>query len=395
MWRKYCSFLLCCFVMSASLVADDVRLPLMLQIDWKKGPSLPRGFQDSQGDLIGNHLISVGGFCSGQKDVPNKPNTYPRGFMKTVYALNLKQPNSNWKRFPGFPGAARQGMQAIAVESKLYCWGGFSYEEPYCYQDGYILKQTEKGWEWTELPDIPWPITAAGICAVGTHIYIHGGAQYDLTKFLTANGPNGDISQLGSRLIRFDTNHPERGWQELARCPGTPRWVHAMAAINDKIYVLGGATGSDNKQKATFTVVDNWQYNPDKNRWQQLADLPVASGNFPSGAIVYANRYILLVGGYQYGAILNPDGTTRPTYGQPTRRYADNAMASDVFVYDSIEAKFGRATPLPLNNNLPMTVLRGETLHLVGGEIQSAVIEDEHFGHHPDLYLTGTIQVAN
>ena len=60
------------------------RLPTLLTIDWKKGPSLPQGFQDSQGDIIGDWLISAGGFCSGQKGIPGKPKTYPRGFLKNV-----------------------------------------------------------------------------------------------------------------------------------------------------------------------------------------------------------------------------------------------------------------------------------------------------------------------
>ena len=46
---------------------------------------------------------------------------------------------------------------------------------------------------------------------------------------------------------------------------------------------------------------------------------------------------------------------------------------------------------MPLNNNMPMAVVQGDRLHLIGGEIQHAVIEGEHFGHHPDLYLIGTI----
>jgi len=93
------------------------RLPTLLTIDWKKGPNLPQGFQDSQGDIIGDWLISAGGFCSGQKGVPGKPKTYPRGFLKKVWALNLKSPAKGWRELPEVHGDARQGMQAIAVTS--------------------------------------------------------------------------------------------------------------------------------------------------------------------------------------------------------------------------------------------------------------------------------------
>ncbi len=57
---------------------------------------------------------------------------------------------------------------------------------------------------------------------------------------------------------------------------------------------------------------------------------------------------------------------------------------------------FGRATPLPLNNNMPMAVIHGDELHLIGGETGGAVIEGEPYAHHPDLYLIGKLsETAN
>jgi hypothetical protein len=50
---------------------------------------------------------------------------------------------------------------------------------------------------------------------------------------------------------------------------------------------------------------------------------------------------------------------------------------------------------LPLNNNMPMAVLRGDTLHLLGGETGGAVIDGEAYGHHPDLYLIGKLRKAS
>jgi len=158
------------------------------------------------------------------------------------------------------------------------------------------------------------------------------------------------------------------------------------------IYVLGGATGYDNAAETVCTVVDNWRYDPATDKWHRLRDLPVATGNFPSGQIVYKDRYILLVGGYKYGCVLNPDGTIRKPYGKPFAHYSTKSYYSDVFVYDTAADLFGTATPLPLNNNLPMTVVLRNTIHLIGGETGGAVLGTEHFGHHTDLYLVGVIR---
>ncbi len=373
--------------------ADAAAKP-MLSIAWKRGPDLPQGFQDSDGGILGETLISVGGFCSGQKGGPGKTDRYPRGFLKRVWGLSLTGKGRGWTELPEFPGAARQGLDAVVVGDQLYCWGGFSYTEPFCYQDGFRLSRKEGGWQWDKLPPLPWVLTAQGSCAIGSKIYVVGGADYDgKTGFFSQSDRRGKVKRLGARLLMLDTGRFDDGWKELAACPGTPRFVHAVAAVGAKVYIFGGAASEPNPAKGTHTVVDNWRYDPAANSWKRLPDLPIASGNFPSGAIVFKDRYILLIGGYQYGKVQNADGSTRAVYGKPTRRYADNAMCSDVFVYDTKTDTFGSATPLPLNNNLPMAVVRGEHVHLIGGEIGGAVIDGEHYGHHPELYLIGTVKV--
>jgi hypothetical protein len=50
-----------------------------------------------------------------------------------------------------------------------------------------------------------------------------------------------------------------------------------------------------------------------------------------------------------------------------------------------------------LNTNVPLTVVEGNQIYMVGGETAGAsdfygcYVEGEAFGHHPDLFLTGTI----
>ena len=57
-----------------------------------------------------------------------------------------------------------------------------------------------------------------------------------------------------------------------------------MAAIDDQLYVIGGATGDticDGTGYGYCTVVDNWRLDTTVEQWTRLPDLPVASGNFP------------------------------------------------------------------------------------------------------------------
>jgi N-acetylneuraminic acid mutarotase len=366
----------------------------MLTITWKKGPDLPQGFQDSSGGIIGSTLITVAGFGQGQKGVSGKPNRYPRGFLKRAWGLDLSKPEASWNDLPEFPGPARQGLFCAPVTQELYCWGGISYTTPFTYRDGYRLSKQVGRWVWEPLPDLPSPAGFGSICAIGTKIYILGGADYNSERFYTHADRAGHNNRLGARLLMIDAADLRRGWKHLADCPGTPRWVAAMAAVKGKVFVIGGATGNDNPNHPDGynTVVDNWRYDPARNQWNRLRDLPVASGNFPSGRIVYEGRYILLIGGNQYPKIENTDGSLREPYGVPYKHYKEKDYFSDVWVYDTHTGLFGTASPLPINNNMPMAVLEGSTLYLIGGETGGSIIEGEHFGHHPDLFLVGSIE---
>jgi N-acetylneuraminic acid mutarotase len=182
------------------------------------------------------------------------------------------------------------------------------------------------------------------------------------------------------------------GWKELSPCPGTPRFTPATAAAGGRIYVIGGAVGDDNPAKCYATVVDNWAFDPASDQWSRLRDLPVSTGNFPTGRIVFRDRYVVLVGGAQYPKVANLDGTVRDPYGTASHFQGKGSYFNDVFVYDTQTAEFGMADKLPLNNNTPLTVVEGDKIHLLGGETGGATIEGEAFGHHPDLYLVGTIR---
>jgi hypothetical protein len=150
----YCATLL---AVESYAPQSQASLRQMLKITWKKGPDLPQGLQDSSGGIVGRTLVSVAGFCRGQKDVPGKPAKYPRGFLKKVWGLDLSKPDAGWADLPEFPGAARQGLFCAAIDQKLYCWGGISYTAPFAYQDGWRLSEQGGHWVWEPLPDLPRP----------------------------------------------------------------------------------------------------------------------------------------------------------------------------------------------------------------------------------------------
>lgn len=377
--------------------APQPAIPKLLNIEWTLGPDLPQGFQDSDGGVLDGSLVTVGGFCSGglEEDNRRKPGRYPRGFLQKGWALNLSARDKGWQPLPDFPGAARQGVSAARVADSLWYWGGFSYDEPYSYADGWRLSRNGGEWTWNRVPDLPWKNATIAMTVVGTKIYAFGGSDYNAEAFFSETDRTGQIQRLGARLLCLETQDLAAGWRELPQCPGTPRWVNSFAAVGGRLYVIGGASGNVQRDGTNYgycSVVDNWRFDPATASWTRLVDLPVSSGNFVrSSQSVYRDRYIVLPGGHQYEYVLNPDGTVRSKYGVASRKNPASGLHNDVFVYDTHAARFGMADALPIDNNLPMTVVHGDEILLLGGETGGGFVLGEYYGHHPDLCLIGKV----
>lgn len=387
--------------------APQTQVPKLLNIRWELGPNLPQGFQDSDGGFIGDTLITACGFCSGglEEDNRRKPGAYPRGFLKKVWGLNLAKQDPRWEPLPDFPGEARQGVFSAIVADRMYIWGGFSYTEPYCYDDGFVLSrdhaESNSGdWKWEPLPRLPWKITSAAMAVLGERIYLLGGADYDGVRgFYTEADRVGDHKRMGAALFVLDTQNLNAGWKALPECPGTPRFVHTLQQVEGKLYAIGGATGDlvkDGMNYGYCSVVDNWRFDPVTDQWQRLRDTPVSTGNFPkSSNLVYRNRYILLPGGHQYTYIVNPDGSTRTKYGKASQKRPESGLHNDLYVFDTQTNAFATGDLLPIDNNLPMTVIRGDRIYMLGGETGGGEVLNQYFGHHPDLLLIGQISLMN
>jgi len=370
-------------------------LPQMIHCTWSAAPPLPYGRQDNDGGIIDNQLIMVGGFCGGS-DVEWKPRKYIRGFFKETFALDLNNEIQGWFRLPNFPGIARQEMQAATVNNELYIWGGFSYTAPYTFKDGYKLSYKERSgytrWRWDKLPDLPWGISTGGICTVGSKIYIFGGGDYDLKEFVWETSCDGKIKRFGARLLVFDTNNVNAGWKELTQCPGTTRMQAGMAAVDGKIYIIGGFQGS----------VDSWRYDPQTDKWERLRDVPVSCGGFASGLILYKKRYMLLATGHMSKTVRNIDGTTRPGYGKGSQVDRSSwkqhpnlkgvRFSNHLWVYDTQTNLYGTATKLPYDDQVPPTYIIGDTVYMFADETAGFMFDGEYFGHQPEFVLKGKLR---
>ena len=320
----------------------------MLDIEYSLTPDMPHGLEIPFVGVANGSLVVSSGFCgtslswvvalcsvaipiatcsptrlgAGGSGIARKGEVYRRGFFNTSFARSLAPPASTWGPVPPFPGTGRQNGMSVTIDGAMYSWGGFAYPSSnplgrHIFDEGYRLdRSTRDGrWRWTALPSLPFPVADAGMCAIGSTVYLHGGADFSAQEvFCYDSQCNGSAHGLGRMLHSLDTAKLSEGatWQALPSCPGTPRAWHQANCIGGKVFVMGGssaqmknATGFTIAQPTIANVVDNWQYNVATRDWTRLRDLPTSGTVFggAGGGSVFKDEKIVLINAYQYDRI--------------------------------------------------------------------------------------------
>ncbi|WP_328990607.1 hypothetical protein OG394_30520 [Kribbella sp. NBC_01245] len=134
------------------------------------------------------------------------------------------------------------------------------------------------------------------------------------------------------------------GWKPLAAIAGGPRQEHSVAALNGKVFVVGGIR--PNGSGGFTTVSDVEVYDPSRNTWQRAASMPVAM-NHPNLAAVNGRLYVLggLSGGASWQAL------------------------RDTFVYNPATNRWTALPPMPAGTERGSSAIgvHGHKIYLAGG----------------------------
>jgi len=133
---------------------------------------------------------------------------------------------------------------------------------------------------WTRKADIPLP---NGISAYGSAVQLDG----FIYVFGGVTGSGGDVAVLDTAWIYgIDAD----AWFALANLPGGPRFGAAVAAINGKIIVAGGA--SDVALSSTF------EYDPDTDTYAPKANLPAPLFRIHAAIVEETGEMHVFAGGF-------------------------------------------------------------------------------------------------
>jgi len=343
----------------ASLVFAMAASAQMPTSPWKKGAPFPQPDEELYGVALNGKMYVIGGWDDGKAVGVN-------------YEYNPAA--DKWTKKQPMPRPAHHAALA-AANGKIYVMGGFVVPKDTAIPVGGAWEPIDNAWEydpaadsWKSLPPLPGKRGSALAAEVSGKIYVIGGATtVDGSKdpFFTFFGPSKVLSTN-------DVYDPATNKWE-SRTPMSVARNHAFgAAVNGKIYVIGGRTGHGFILSATNTDVVE-EYNPINNTWSAPKErMPTARSG---GAWGTDGRRIYVAGG---------EVTTTELVG------AFKAIEA----YDVLTNSWMTLPSMPMPRHGVAGAVIGNRFHLVSGMVQSAGVLtfldpklETHTGNHDILEL--------
>ena len=326
---------------------------------WKKAAPFPEPDEELYGAALNGKMYVIGGWDEGKAAGIN---------------YEYDPATDKWTQKKGMPRAAHHAAIATA-NGKLYVIGGFVPPKDTQIPTGGAWEPIADVWEydpaadsWKSLGPMPTKRGAAVAVEVGGKIYVIGGATTvagSKAPYFTFFGPS--LVLTTNEVFDPATNK----WE--SRRPMSVARNHAYAAaVNGKIYVIGGRTGHAFIMSATNTDVVE-EYSPVSDMWSAPKErMPTARSG---GAWGTDGRRIYVAGG---------EVTTKELVG------AFRAVEA----YEPATNSWISLPPMPMPRHGIAGAVIGNEFHLVSGMIQSAgalTFQDPslqvHTGQHDVLEL--------
>ena len=336
-------------VMVASLASITIAHAQMPTSPWKKGAPFPEPDEELYGVAANGKLYVIGGWDDGKA---------------AGVTYEYDPATDKWTKKQPMPRPAHHAALA-AANGKIYVMGGFVAPSDTALPLGAAWQPIDNAWQydpatdsWKSLPPVPTKRGSAVAVEVGGKIYTIGGAttmegrvledssgrMFDSKDpFFTAFGP--------SRVLSVNEVYdPATNKWETRKPMSVPRNHAFSAAVNGKIYVIGGRTGQAFILTATNTDVVE-EYDPLSDTWNAPKErMPTARSGGVSGT---DGRLIYVAGG---------EVTTQQLVG------AYNAIEA----YDPLTDSWIKLPSMPMPRHGAAGAVIGNRLYLVSGMIQSA-----------------------
>jgi len=327
---------------------------------WKQATPFPEPDEELYGVTAKGKLCVIGGWGGGKARGAN---------------YEYDPETDKWTKKKSMPHPAHHAAVA-SLNGKIYVCGGFIAPENTQLPTGAAWQPIDDAWEydpatdtWKELPPLPTKRGAGVAVEAGGKIYMIGGVstvEGSKEPFFTFLGAARD-------LTTNDVYDPETNKWE-SRKPMSVGRNHAFAAaVNGKIYVIGGRIGHGFIMAASNTDVVE-EYDPSTDKWSAPKErMPTARSGGGCGT---DGKRIYCAGG---------EVTTKEVCG------AFRALEA----YDPTTNTWSKLPSMTIPRHGVAGGVIGNRLHLVSGMIQSsgsmAMLDprlEVHTGAHDVLELS-------
>lgn len=301
---------------------------------WTRLAPFPEPAEEVLGAVANGKLYVFAGLAPGWK---------PMGMV-----FEYDPAANKWTKKQPMPLASHH-VSFATLNNKIYAFGG--YKLPESGPGAWV--PLDNAWEydpaadtWKALAPVPHKRGAGGAAAVNGKIYFVGGAGLPDGSTDTGVHPSRPQGVTG----RVDEYDPATNtWKQMASMP-TPRNHHVVAAVNNKIYAIGGRIGAAFITAATnIDVVE--EFDPTANAWSALK-LKMPTPRSASGFGVHNGRIIVAGGEYQDAKLL--------------------AAYKVVEAYEPATNSWSTLPPMQFPRHGLAAGVIGDRFHTVSGDVQSA-----------------------
>ncbi|MCE9640886.1 MAG: hypothetical protein K8S22_12190 [Betaproteobacteria bacterium] len=302
-----------------------------------------------------------------------------------------------WVKLAPFPEPAEEVLGA-AAGGKLYVFAGLA---PGWKPKGMVYEYDPATDKWSKKKPMALASHHVAITELGGKIYVFGGFV------LPASGPA--AWQPIDNAFEYDP--AADNWKELAPMP-TKRAAAVAAAVGGKLYVIGGATmlpGSKetaiHPARAHRSVGTVEEYDPATNTWRERSMMPTPRNHLAIGAV---NNKIYVLGGRSGSAFISgggnrldlveeydvatdtwnsvrarmPTGRSAVAYGvHGGRVYVVGGEHQEYNLstafrafegFDATKKEWSVLPPMPLQRHGLAGAVLGNRFHAISGDVQSA-----------------------
>lgn len=216
-------------------------------------PDLKVGVTSTGAAVLGGNLYVYGGQIGGAHDYAAELQS------GSLWRLNLAKPEE-WEEVS--QGPKRTGLAMIAYKGHLYRVGGWEAKNKQGEKRNLVSSKDFTRFDpatgkWTDLTPLPRGRSSHDAALVGDQLFVVGGWE------LSGEG-DGDWH---TTALVCDLSKDKLEWKEIAK-PDLMRRALAVAGHQDKLYVLGGMT--DSNEVTTAVSI----YDPKADRWTTGPNLP-------------------------------------------------------------------------------------------------------------------------